>query len=223
VAVLALDGWPRSQIRGMEADAMSTEIQNRITGIVGVKGSGKSTAFAALLRRRERLVLWDSLGEHSWVPNCCESLETLRAFLQWSRSRERFASSYIPSGDLQEEIEEVAGMVYARGDLAFGIEELPLVCQPSYIPPMLGKLIRTGRHRQIDVVWSAQRAGEVARLVTAQTDEFVLFSQREPRDLDAIADRCGRDVAERVAALGLHGHFRWDAVNRAVVEVVARP
>jgi hypothetical protein len=207
----------------MEADAMSVENQNLIIGVVGVKGSGKSTAFAAILRRRERIVIWDSMGEHAWVPNRLESPEALRAFLQWSRKRSQFAASYIPSGDLAEEVEEVAGMVYARGNLAFGVEELPLVCSPSYIPPVLGKLIRTGRHRRIDVVWTCQRAGEVARLVTAQTDEFILFSQREPRDLDSISDRCGRDVAERVAALGLHGHFRWDAVNRAVAEVGAKP
>jgi hypothetical protein len=202
----------------MEAGAMSAEIQNRITGIVGVKGSGKSTAFAAILKRRERIVVWDSMAEHSWIPNRLESPEALRAFLQWSRKRSQFAASYIPSGDLAEEIEEIAGMIYARGDLVFGVEELPLVCSPSYIPPVLGRLVRTGRHRRIDVVWTCQRVSEVARIVTALTDEFVLFSQREPRDLDAVGDRCGGDVSERVAALGLHGYFRWDAVNRKVVE-----
>jgi hypothetical protein len=202
----------------MEAGAVSTEIQNRITGVIGVKGSGKSTAFAALLKRRERLIVWDAMAEHSWIPNRLESPEALRTFLQWSRKRERFAASYIPSGDLGEEVEEVARMVYARGDLAFGIEELALVCSPSYIPPVLGRLVRTGRHKRLDVIWTCQRVSEVARIVTALTDEFVLFSQREPRDLDAISDRCGRDVSEKVAALGLHGHFLWNAVNRKVVE-----
>jgi hypothetical protein len=202
----------------MEADTVSIEIQNRIVGIVGVKGSGKSTFFATLLKRRERFIVWDPMSEHFWTPNCFESPEALRAFLRWSRKRERFAASYIPSGDLAEEIEEVAGMVYARGDLVFGVEELPLVCSPSYIPPVLGRLVRTGRHKRLDVIWTCQRASEVARIVTALTDEFVLFSQREPRDLDAISDRCGRDVSEKVAALGLHGHFLWNAVNRKVVE-----
>jgi hypothetical protein len=202
----------------MEAGAMSTEIQNRITGIVGTKGAGKSAVFAALLKRRERLVIWDAMAEHAWVPNRLESPEALRAFLQWSRKRSQFAASYVPSGDLSEEIEAVAGMVYMRGDLAFGIEELPLVCQPSYIPPVLGKLIRTGRHKRLDVIWTCQRVSEVARIVTALSDEFILFSQREPRDLDAIADRCGRDVSEKVAALGLHGRFVWNAVDRKIVE-----
>jgi hypothetical protein len=207
----------------MEAGVMSTEVQNRITGIVGSKGTGKSTVFAAILKRRERIVVWDSMAEHSWIPNRLESPEALRAFLQWSRKRSQFAASYIPSGDLSEEVEEIAGMIYARGDLAFGVEELPLVCSPSYIPPVLGRLVRTGRHKRLDVIWTCQRASEVARIVTALTDEFVLFSQREPRDLDAISDRCGRDVSERVAALGLHGCFRWDAVNRTVAEVGAKP
>jgi hypothetical protein len=205
----------------MEAGAVNTEIQNRITGIVGVKGSGKSTAFAAILKRRERIIVWDSMAEHSWIPNRLESPEALRAFLQWSRKRSQFAASYIPGGDLSEEIEEIAAMIYARGGLTFGLEEMSLICSPSYIPPVLGKLIRTGRHRRIDVVWSAQRAGEVSRLLTSQSDEFILFSQREPRDLDAISDRCGHEVSEKVAALGLHGHFIWDAVNRRIKDGAA--
>jgi hypothetical protein len=202
----------------MEADAMSGELQNKIVACIGTKGSGKSTVFAALLKRRERVVVWDAMGEHAWVPNRLESPEALRAFLQWSRKRERFAASYVPGGDLTEEIEEVAGMVYARGDLAFGIEELPLVCSPSYVPPVLGKLIRTGRHKRLDVFWTCQRISEVGRIFTALADEFIFFLQREPRDLDAISDRCGRDVSEKVAALGLHGHFLWNAVDRKIVE-----
>ena len=53
---------------------------------------------------------------------------------------------------------------------------------------------------------------EVSRRITSATDRFVLFAHTEPRDLDAIADRCGREVAERVARLPLHGKLVWDAV-----------
>ncbi len=83
---------------------------------------------------------------------------------------------------------------------------------------MLGKLIRTGRHRQIDITWTAQRASECARTLTSLTDEFVLFSQTEPRDLDAIAARCGDEVARKVAELGRHDYITWDVGARRLLE-----
>jgi hypothetical protein len=41
-----------------------------------------------------------------------------------------------------------------------------------------------------------------------------LFSSTEPRDLDAIADRCGIAVAEKVSRLPLHGFIVWDVIAR---------
>jgi hypothetical protein len=90
------------------------------------------------------------------------------------------------------------------------------------MPPLLGKLVRTGRHWQIDIAWTAQRAAEVPKTLTALTDVWILFSQVEPRDLSALADRCGREVADRVAGLGLHDFFVFDAVRHEVIEPSSR-
>ena len=49
------------------------------------------------------------------------------------------------------------------------------------------------------------------------TDFFVFYSQTEPRDLDAIAERCGREVADKVAGLGLHDSFTWDVIERKII------
>lgn len=60
------------------------------------------------------------------------------------------------------------------------------------------------------------------KTLTALTDIWILFSQVEPRDLGALVDRCGREIAERVAALGLHDFFVFDAVAHEVVEPSSR-
>jgi hypothetical protein len=196
-----------------------TEIQNRIVGLVGRKGSGKSTRLRDLLRYCPRFLVFDVMGEHTEPKdNRFESPATLTQFLKWSHEQQNFAGTYVPSGQLDEEIEEVARLVYARGDLCFVCEEVPLYTQAGYMPPSFGKLIRTGRHQQIDIVWTAQRAAEVPRTLTSLTDLWVLFSQTEPRDLSALADRCGRDVADRVAGLGLHDYFLWDALTHGELE-----
>ena len=196
-----------------------SEIQNRIVGIVGRKGSGKSTRLRQMLRYCPRFLVFDVMGEHAGRHNNrFESPAQLAHFLKWSREQPSFAAAYVPSGDLQEEIEEVSRLVYGRGHLCFVCEEVPLYTQAGYMPPMFGKLIRTGRHRHIDIAWTAQRAAEVPRTVTSLTDVWVLFSQTEPRDLSALADRCGRVVADRVAGLGLHDYFLWDAIGHCELE-----
>lgn len=202
------------------------ELQNRIVAVIGRKGSGKSTMLAERLKAVDRLVVFDPLGEHcgkkGWLPNEIDSLPELENFFRWNRKRGQFAAGYVPGEELEEEVEGVAGILYQRGNLVFGIEEVPLICSASYLPPVLGKLIRTGRHRQIDIAWTAQRASECARTLTSLTDEFVLFSQTEPRDLDAIAARCGDEVARKVAELGRHDYITWDVGARKLVEHSAK-
>jgi len=198
---------------------MTTEVQNRIVGIIGRKGSGKSTYVHCLLRHCPCFLVFDVMGEHvNENTNRLESPAQLERFLKWSRQQPTFAGIYVPSGDLGEEIEEASRLVYARGELCLVCEEVPLYTQAGYMPPLFGKLIRTGRHRQIDIAWTAQRAAEVPKTLTALTDVWVLFSQTEPRDLSALADRCGSDVADRVSELGLHDHFVWDAISHDEME-----
>lgn len=197
-----------------------SEVQNRIIGIVGRKGTGKSRRVRELLRYCPRFVVFDVMGEHVHEDgkNRCESPADLAGLLKWSREQENFAGAYVPGGELDQEIEEVSRLIYARGNLCFICEEVPLYTQAGYMPPLFGRLIRTGRHQQIDIAWTAQRAAEVPKTLTALTDVWILFSQTEPRDLTALADRCGRDVAERVAGLGQHEYFIWDAVEHEEVE-----
>ncbi|MGH9475073.1 MAG: hypothetical protein ACRD1C_01945 [Terriglobales bacterium] len=192
------------------------EVQNRIIGVVGRKGSGKSTKLRQLLRYCPRWVAFDPMRDHAALAagNVFESIPGLARFLRWSREQPTFAGVYVPQGDPAEEIEEASRLVYARGGLCFVCEEVPLYTQAGYIPPLFGRLIRTGRHRRIDVSWTAQRAAEVPKTLTSLTDSWVLFSQTEPKDLAALAERCGREVADRVASLGAHEFVLWDAVAR---------
>ena len=129
------------------------EVQNRIIGIVGRKGSGKSSRLRELLRYCPCWIAFDPMGEHAPEKvNRFDSPAELAQFLKWSREERAFASAYVPGADLAEEIEEVARLVYARGHLCFACEEVPLYTQAGYMPPLLGKLIRTGarafRHRR---------------------------------------------------------------------------
>ena len=70
-----------------------TEIQNRIAGIVGRKGSGKSSRLRELLRFTPRFVIFDVMSEHALAgaKNRFETPAQLSRFLKWSRGQQTFA------------------------------------------------------------------------------------------------------------------------------------
>ncbi len=190
------------------------DLQNRIIGIAGRKGSGKSTVARRILERSPRVFVFDGVSDHRWVPNSFDDLDEADQFLIWAEGQDYFAGRYIPEFNLEGDFEECCDLVWHQGDLLFGVEEVPMLCSASYLPPAFDRIVRLGRHRKISVLWTAQRMAEVARRLTAATDVFILFAHTEPRDLDAIADRCGGDVARKVAGLGLHGFLVWDVLSR---------
>lgn len=196
------------------------EQQNRIVGIVGRKGAGKSQRAGVLLQYAPRVVVWDPMDDHgAAVPDVFDDdLAAFLAYFQEARRAPRYACSYVPGGELELELEQIAGAVYDGGRVLFVVEEVPLVCRANFLSTTFGRLVRTGRHQQIDLLWTAQRASEVSRTLTSATDIWIFFSQTEPRDLDAIAERCGRDIADQVAGLGLHESFTWDVIARATLE-----
>jgi hypothetical protein len=188
--------------------------QNVIVGIAGRRGCGKSTVARRILERCPRIVLWDPLGEHDWCPNELASVGELERFLAWADGRDTFAARCtLQWGSLEAEFGVVAEVVYEYGDLVLGVEEVPLICSPGALPDGFDRLVRLGRHQGVSVVYTGQRLTEVARRLTAATDYFILFRHSEPRDLDGIAERCGSEVAERVADLPRHGFLVWDVVE----------
>jgi hypothetical protein len=192
------------------------ELQNKFIGICGRKGTGKSVIARRILQRQSRVFVADQMFEHTWVPqhNTFDSLDDVDRFFKWAKTQRYCCGSFIPQGDLKTEVEELCEIVYEHGNGVFGIEEVASLCGPNWLPPALSKIARLGRHQRLSVVYTTQRAGDISRALTAATDIFVLFHCSEPRDLAAIADRCGRRIAERVASLSLHDCVIFDVIER---------
>jgi hypothetical protein len=189
---------------------------NKIIGVVGRKGSGKSTIFRRIVERSPRLFIFDSTGEHSWIPNAFHSLDRVSQFLGWASMQDRFAGSFIPEDDVEGSFDRIAFWIYQEGGMTLGVEEIPFLCEPNHVPDALDRIVRLGRHREVNMVYTGQRMAEIARRITAATDVFLLFQHTEPRDIEAIADRCGAEVAQQVMELPMHGYLLWDAIARKV-------
>jgi hypothetical protein len=196
------------------------ERQNKIVGIIGRKGSGKSTVLQYLLRPIRRLFVFDTMGEHSviWIKDQIPDMEVVHIYLEdVSNPKEEFQASYVPTADILTEFDVIADDVYRAGNMTFGIEELPMLTKSAgYMQPSLGRIFRLGRHQALNIVWTAQRAAEVPRGVTGATDYFILFQQTEPGDIKALEYRCGAECAQMVTQLGLHDFLTFDVVTREI-------
>lgn len=172
-----------------------------------------------LLIKERRLLIFNTMGEHTWAPDQISNLDTLHQYLQYVQDpKEEFVCAYTPIGDVSDEFDIVGNEAFDTGNMTFAIEELPMLTRSAgYMQPTLGRLFRLGRHRSLNLVWTAQRAAEVPRGVTGATDVFVFFQQTEPNDLKALEYRCGSECVQQVEQLGLHDFLVYDVIERRIV------
>src|SRR5687767_9177601 len=96
-----------------------TDFQNQIVGIVGRKGSGKSTRTSTLLKYAPRIVAWDPMEDHrrllpdSYGTICVE----LDEYFDEAQSQQTFACTYIPGDNLDSEFEDLSELVYFYGQM----------------------------------------------------------------------------------------------------------
>ena len=140
-----------------------SDLQNRIVGVVGRKGSGKSTRVATLLKYCPPVFAFDPMCDHvELLPDAFEGVDAeLDEYFRQARRTKTFACSFAPAENLEEDFEEVCHLVYDYRRMLFVVEEAPLVLKAGYMPPAFGRIVRTGRHRQIDLLWTRKIAAEL--------------------------------------------------------------
>lgn len=180
--------------------------QAPVVACFGRRGVGKTTLARTIARHQSRLVVWDYLGEYGPLAFRTSDPDSLAEYLSWARGRRFAAARFIPDKGTPEEFEAFCATVYRSSNLLVVVEEAAAVCQASYLPPAFGRIVRQGRHRGLGLLWCSQRLNEVSRTLTSLTDVWAGFSLSEPGDLQALAQRCGRDYADKVAGLP---RFRW--------------
>jgi hypothetical protein len=202
------------------------EQQNRIVGVAGRKGSGKSTKAKEILQQCNRLFIYDTMGEHRWIPDRFTDLESATMYLMESHCYSTFMGSIVPeSDDESAEFSEICDLVYEQGNMCFAVEEVAMLdCSANYAPPKFKRIMRLGRHQNLDVLYTTQRLEECPVALRSATDVFVLLSHTDPLALEAISKRCGPEIARKVAAFGLHEFLIYDVNQRRELdEVVLTP
>jgi hypothetical protein len=116
------------------------------------------------------------------------------------------------SSDPEADILEFSNAALRCVDCSIVIDEASFLQSPHYLHPALSRLIRKGpkEAKNRDLIFTQHRASDANGLVAGMAHEYYFFETTLPRDLERIADMCGQDVADRVAAL----HYRdWLCYN----------
>jgi hypothetical protein len=157
-------------------------LPNEIIFVSGQRGSGKSYWTKRLSTILPRCVIFDTLGEYPADKRFFE-IEPFVDFLAADKANPQFFTVSFSPVDPQEDFETFCRAILARGDIYLIMEELDTVSTPYYTPYEFAKLIKYGRHFEIQIVGVSRRAAEISRLYTSQASRFVIFNQVEPNDL----------------------------------------
>lgn len=97
-------------------------------------------------------------------------------------------------------------------------DETHKLCRMAGVREPLELVALTGAHygngRGVALYMVTQRATGVPINVRSQAERVISFKQREPSDLKWLAESCGEEFSEKVAALGEHDYLIWPSAGR---------
>jgi len=184
---------------------------NKITGIIGPSGSGKSHEAARMMQLAKRAAVYQLVRRDANflsaatdifdgdIRGFCRALaqDDFRFIYRVGESSKRVENNRIIFTDFEPFIR----CCFEREHMLMIIDEAHYLCNPRYIPTFFWDSIVTGRHAFLDICYVTQRFSMVHHDLTANTKEFLFWQITEPSDLKAIAERCGDEIAEKVSRL----------------------
>lgn len=162
-----------------------------ITTVLGMRGHGKSTWLKQQFFSYPRLILYDTLAEHLLADRAF-NFQELFGFIKANHDK-FYHLNYIPVNP-EQEFEKFCNFVYELQNICMIVEEIDMFSSSAMVGKYLAYIIRYGRHRDIDLICTTRRPADVSRLITSQTEKFIIFRIIEPRDIVFIKMITGCDI-----------------------------
>jgi hypothetical protein len=183
---------------------------NKIIIVIGPKRSGKTRKVASLIEDIDRSVTFDLMKDGQYSERNAvvrgRPADLARAI---GPDVKKFAIIYQPviinlkdNGLINSpEFEPILKLCHLRGDMYFIIDEAHLICNSRNCPPELVMASYVGGHSGFSMILIAQSFSGIHPIIRRNADEFYFWKIIEPSDLEGVADRCGSEVADKVASL----------------------
>jgi hypothetical protein len=188
---------------------MGLKLFNKIIGIIGPKGSGKTFDICRYLKACPTFACFVIFrNDVGYLSVTDEVITENPRQLAEAMKQSEFRIVYHPSipevrdGEFHFPFfDKFVEICFRRGNCTMVIDEAHLLCDARNCPPYLLMSLIDGRRRNLNIVYVSHRFATVSRMLTANTDEFWLYKITESADLDEIRKRCGAEAMEKVKAL----------------------
>jgi DNA helicase HerA-like ATPase len=182
--------------------------EKKITLILGKRGTGKSYLANKLIQSERRLLIYDTLSEYE--TGVIFDTEHAEQFKEYWRHvyRRNFRLIYRPLNP-EAEIDEIAELVFALGDMTLLVEEVDCYCTSYQISDAFAHIVQRGRHKNISLIGVTQRPFGIHRLLTSQAKEIYVFGTNEPRDRDYLKLLLGEQIEAKLDQLKQYEYVRW--------------
>lgn len=202
-------------------------MQNKIVVLTGRRGGGKTSTVKQILRFVPRFLVLDVHGEYGDLPGVVtvRNEGELMEFLEVNEARPSWGGRYVSDYDVVGAAEDLCFHAYEESrpgsPVTLVLDEAHLIMSPSHVEQELGRALRLGRHKALNILLVTTRLAEIARSATAQADDFILCGRiSEPNDLEALRERTGDDFARQVRDdLGRYGRLGYDAVEQEPFDI----
>jgi hypothetical protein len=184
---------------------------NRIIGLIGPTGSGKSYTAAHMMSANERCAVYQLKRIHEETAFAMVAEDIIdgdEALFARSLKEQQFRIVYLckpPETEgkrlVAKDLDTFIQACYIRERMCMVIDEAHFFCDPWHIPVFFRQAVVMGRSRYLDTIYCAQKFSTISKELTANTHELYLWRIGEPGDLNSIAERCGEDCAAAVADL----------------------
>ena len=177
--------------------------------VIGRRGLGKSTLAEFLANEEmDNKIVFDPNNQFKDALFSTSDLEEFRDYLEASEgSEEPFFVAFVPRGEVEDEWNLFAPVIWPYGDYALIIDEAHWLQKPSYINPWLSRFMRQAPRRErddenpVDIIQTAHRPTDINGVVLGLCDFEYIFRTTKSRDIKYLEMEFGMEVAERVQYL----------------------
>lgn len=182
--------------------------EKKVILVIGKRGTGKSYLVDKLINNCTRLIVYDPQSEYDGgvVFDLDHYQDFIRFLFRYHKAN--FRIIYRPINP-EAEIDDIAKLVFALGNLTLVVEEIEAYCSSHSINMNLMAILARGRHKNIDLIGVTQRPFGIHRYLTSQAKTAYVFRTNEPADRDYLKNLLGSEIEPLLDQLKEFEHIVW--------------